>query len=306
LNSQLRLLPSLFRLLRPRLFRQSASRKSSPCPDSVFDCCFVSSSRAALLDIDLNLHKSNSTFFSDADINRAAFLTRTFGESLADPRLTADAAGKNANLILAGVQAKFLREVKPLQRYMMVSAILTWDERGLFVITYFVRPGRDKGIGGSAKQAASPARHLFSCSTDSKQRPSHLLAVLVSRYVARASRTKIEPLQLLQRAGLVRRREDGRGGWTRSGRLDLIMYRASCSESVSIPGTGGARAVGALAQSQPPTRISHKSASRVHVQYPSHASVKKGIKTDQTLGDGGGGGGGGTAVTEPMLQHTQC
>jgi len=145
----------------------------------------------------VNLHKSNSTFFSDADINRAAFLTRHFSEALVNPELNAGSGSKSANLILSGVQARFLREVRPLQRYTITSAILTWDERSLYVVTYFTKPNSVK----STVHGGSVVRQLFGAVTDpTTHRPSNVLAIVMSKYVLRAARTKIEPLVLLRSA----------------------------------------------------------------------------------------------------------
>ncbi len=149
----------------------------------------------ALLEVDVNVHKSNSTFFLDADVSRAELLSRQFAQALVDVAREGPGATSSPGLpVLAGTQATFLRELRPFAPYNVVSRLLAWDDAALHVVTYFVKPGTC--IDGQQEGVVGPAEVLRS---DSLRRAT--FAILVSRYVVRAGRRKIVPADLLRAAG---------------------------------------------------------------------------------------------------------
>ncbi len=153
-----------------------------------------------LLDIDVNMHKSNSTFFIDADISRAELLTRLFSEALVRDGLTQESGSKApANIILAGVQARFIRELKPYQRYVVISAILTWEGDSLYIATYFLRPGSESRVLGEDKSRLQKPSAIM---TDKSVRGS-VFAILVSKYVIRRGRVAVDAAKLIQTARLM-------------------------------------------------------------------------------------------------------
>ncbi|KAI3318594.1 hypothetical protein HD806DRAFT_539941 [Xylariaceae sp. AK1471] len=80
----IQILPSLYRLLKPRLGKQRlrASVQASTKPQATALAALfkyhITQSLAIITDLDINIHKANSTFFVDAGINRAALLTAIF------------------------------------------------------------------------------------------------------------------------------------------------------------------------------------------------------------------------------------
>ncbi|KAK8117790.1 uncharacterized protein PG998_006071 [Apiospora kogelbergensis] len=195
----LRLLPSLRRLLTPRLFgrRGVQSRNKTTSNDtatavavahpSLF-CHNTLTSRAILLDLDVNIHKSNSTFFADADISRAALLTSMLSEAL---------ASRNALFVLAGTQCKFLREIRPLQKYAVASQILTWTDKAFYVVTYFVSPRRSDAAAVCSLRGGPDA-----VLKDDKLRKK-VFAIMVSKYVFKAGRATVAPVDVFGAAGLL-------------------------------------------------------------------------------------------------------
>ena len=207
-----RLLPSLYRLLHPRLFPASNTKtppRLNPIPSSGPDAAVaqpalfkhhVSSSRAVLLDLDINMHKSNSTFFADADINRAELLTRLLSRGLATagpaPAELGPRSTSAAIPLLAAVQCTFKREIGPFQAYDLSSRILAWDDKSLFLVTYFLRPGTRlppdvELTGGPAAVLGEPT--LRRC----------VYATMVTRYVCKAGRETVLPKTVLEAAGLL-------------------------------------------------------------------------------------------------------
>ncbi|KAI3012773.1 hypothetical protein CBS147346_514 [Aspergillus niger] len=201
LTYSLQLLPSLYRILQPRLSRNAPRPKElvSPQPISnpklfypALPSLFrphTTQTHCPLPEIDLNLHKSNSTFFTDADLSRARLLSRLLGPAL---------AATGGMPMLAAVQARFLREIRPFQRYCVTSRILAWDQRSLWTVTYFLRGDVYKGMMEVDLLGGGPAAVL----RDEKLRKG-VLAVLVSRYVVKAGRVTVPPVEVFKRAGLL-------------------------------------------------------------------------------------------------------
>ncbi len=207
-----RLLPSLYRLLHPRLFPARKTQTPSEfntIPTSKPDVVVaqpalfkhhVSSSRAVLLDLDINMHKSNSTFFADADINRAELLTRLLSRGLAtagsaptelDPRRTTAVMP-----LLAAVQCTFKREIGPFQAYDLSSRILAWDDKSLFLVTYFLRP--NTRLHPDLELTGGPVAVLGESSLR-----RCVYATMVTRYVCKAGRETVLPKIVLEAAGLL-------------------------------------------------------------------------------------------------------
>jgi hypothetical protein len=160
----------------------------------------VTSHQNALMECDYNMHKSNSTFFSDMDINRAQLLLNLF------PRLprwapeigTDTPGGKKAERIisvaLGGTSCVFKREIKPLQRYEIWSRVLSWDTKWLVLITYFVKAGTHKSVMRSLRKGEERK--------DGSDAQKAILAVGVSRYVFKDGRRTAPPEEVLKHMGL--------------------------------------------------------------------------------------------------------
>ncbi|RAH53800.1 hypothetical protein BO85DRAFT_480970 [Aspergillus piperis CBS 112811] len=191
------LLPSLYRILQPRN-AQRPKELVSPHPINTPNLFYpalpslfrphTSQTHCPLPEIDLNLHKSNSTFFTDADLSRARLLSRLLGPAL---------ASLGGMPMLAAVQARFLREIRPFQRYCVTTRILAWDQRSLWTVTYFLRREVYKGLR-EVDLDGGPTAVL----TDWNLRRG-VLAVLVSRYVVKAGRVTVPPVEVFKLAGLL-------------------------------------------------------------------------------------------------------
>ncbi|KAI4595324.1 hypothetical protein KJ359_006998 [Pestalotiopsis sp. 9143b] len=210
LVSTLRILPAVLRLLKPRLppWNKAAKRRAAssspfvPAPSSLsasprlFQHHVTHSQRAVAADLDINMHKSNSTFFADADVNRTRLLASLLSGGLA-------ALGP-ANFILAGAQARFLREVRPYAAYDVSSRVLAWTDRSFYVVTYFLKPGARVPF---AVEGRGGPQALFAKGADDGLRRS-VYAVLVTRFVFKAGRETVLPEQVLRESGLLLNDED--------------------------------------------------------------------------------------------------
>lgn len=96
------------------------------------------------LELDMFLHKSNSTYFVDLDIARTKFLCQMFQKLFLDfyDNTIGDFKGKSINnfpyIPVAQVQCTFKKEIKVFQRFSILSSILAWDEKWLFVLSKIV------------------------------------------------------------------------------------------------------------------------------------------------------------------------
>ncbi|EPS25782.1 hypothetical protein PDE_00718 [Penicillium oxalicum 114-2] len=158
----------------------------------VFVTCKITS-RTPLLETDYNLHKSNSTYFSDLDVSRTALVTRLFspGVGLVSKELDQEflemsqKEGKRAPkrkpimIVLGSVYCSFKREIKPFERYEVHSKVISWDKKWLYILSSFMRPA--SRAGGERT----------------------LLATALSKYVVKKGRLTVEPGRILRLAGFL-------------------------------------------------------------------------------------------------------
>ncbi|KAK7960617.1 hypothetical protein PG988_011831 [Apiospora saccharicola] len=224
------LLPSVRRLLTPRLFGRGGgkgkgkkSKKPSDgsssggggggdvaLPAAAHPALFrhnVAFSSAILLDLDINMHKSNSTFFADADASRAALLTSLLSDAL---------AARGALFVLAGAQCRFLREIKPLRSYAVASQILTWTDKAFYTVTYFVTPRR----GDAAAVCGFKGGPAAVMKDDQLRRK--VFAIMISKYVLKAGRTTVAPAEVFGAADLLLS-DDAKSGATEGKKVGDVL-----------------------------------------------------------------------------------
>ncbi|KAJ5082588.1 hypothetical protein N7532_011631 [Penicillium argentinense] len=150
-------------------------------------------SRTPLLETDYNLHKSNSTYFTDLDVSRTALVSRLYspGVGLVSKELdkefaaAAQAEGKHAPkkkpvlIVLGSVFCSFKREIKPFELYEMHSKVISWDKKWMYILTCFMRPASRPG---GEKQ---------------------ILATALSKYVVKKGRLTVAPERILRLGGFL-------------------------------------------------------------------------------------------------------
>lgn len=158
----------------------------------VFVSCGISS-RTPLLETDYNLHKSNSTYFTDLDVSRTALVTRLYspGVGLVSKELDKeflDASkkeGKRAprrkaiTIVLGSVYCSFKREIKPFELYEVHSKVISWDKKWMYILSSFMRP------------ASRPGGEKT------------LLATALSKYVVKKGRLTVSPERILRLGGFL-------------------------------------------------------------------------------------------------------
>lgn len=107
----------------------------------------------SLLEMDFNMHKSNSTYFTDMDISRTDLLTKNlykFYRNYEDPSLPKLKWYQFIYSPLGSVGVTFKRELIAYRPYTVESRILGWTSKWLFVITVF-KTGKTINAYGIAK-----------------------------------------------------------------------------------------------------------------------------------------------------------
>ncbi|KAI9858875.1 MAG: hypothetical protein M1824_004040 [Vezdaea acicularis] len=183
----------------------------------------ITSSRTTLLETDYNLHKSNSTYFSDLDISRLHLMLCLFQKGC--EKLGAEkweGAYVPVKVYLGGVTCTFRREIKPFEPYDIWSRVLCWDRKWIYIVSHIVKKGVVKPKGytfqpnkgkrwtdrlfakaKSSNQQSAAGSHLQNGISDGQPPHDAIFATSIAKYVAKRGRLTIGPERLLDAAGLL-------------------------------------------------------------------------------------------------------
>lgn len=96
------------------------------------------------LEIDMYLHKSNSTYFADLDIARTKLVSERFGPLFWNyyDNIGKEFRGKSVNNLpyvpIGSIQASFKKELTVYQRYYIRSRVFAWDNKWVYILSQFV------------------------------------------------------------------------------------------------------------------------------------------------------------------------
>lgn len=191
----------LFRqLARHLLFRRSQlTIKNAEHGGEALFAPVVTSSYTPLLDIDYNLHKSNSTFFIDLDDNRTELMLALFKDVVRPLKRGKDNL-KPKIFSLGGTSCTFKKAIAPFTRYEISSRILCWDKKWVYVVSHFTKPGSSKPtrflIG--TQTAKNPAS-----SSKVEDQQDRIYATAITKFVFKAGRITCTPESVLEECGLL-------------------------------------------------------------------------------------------------------
>ncbi|KAI1392887.1 uncharacterized protein F4822DRAFT_426090 [Hypoxylon trugodes] len=220
------------RLVNAFRFILRTQRPAVPLTPSHIFQPIITSSTAQLMEIDFNMHKSNSSYFADVDIARTHLVCTLFAKGIETMRGgTAAYTGSKKpvfGLALGAVSCNFKRELRPYEEYEMWSKILTWDEKWIYIVTHFVRKDAAKPRNYSLypEQSPSQSRRNSADTSDEDllQRSSvdgassggssgndsddikpekHIFATALSKCVFKSGRKTVSPELMLQMSGLL-------------------------------------------------------------------------------------------------------
>jgi len=166
----------------------------------------ICTSRSPLLECDYNLHKSNSTYFSDLDVARSQLISCIFTrylDTLSEPSKEDNQKG-SFSFALGTVTCQFKREISPYQQYEMWTRVLSWDRKWLYLVTQTIAADKVKPRSYTLqpwKKGASDPR-VRNPSDGTEINPA-ILATSIARYVFKRSRVTIPVNTILTAAGLL-------------------------------------------------------------------------------------------------------
>ncbi|KAF4981620.1 hypothetical protein FZEAL_2632 [Fusarium zealandicum] len=203
------------------IFYHSFVRKSPKLGPKALFKPIISSSHAPLLEIDYNLHKSNSTYFADLDVSRthlvsylcrpsmAALSRNTQTKIVLDPKTEKPIKGP-IGIMLGAVECSFRREIPAYKNFEMWSRVLSWDRKWLYIVTHFVPKG-------AARPTSWLDPRFYKTATRGAQDAAggwdrKIYATAISKYVFKLGRFTVHPAIVLGgESGLLPTRP---GGWT--------------------------------------------------------------------------------------------
>ncbi|PLN77792.1 hypothetical protein BDW42DRAFT_196286 [Aspergillus taichungensis] len=157
--------------------------------------------RSPATECDYNLHKSNSTYFTDLDISRGSLSLVLFSRCLS---FRPSEANHTAAMILSGVQCVFRREIKPYQGYEVWTRVMAWDEKWLYLVSHFVERGKG-GPRACVLQGGDKSVVVgdLGRKKDEGGQKKKVFASSVSRYVFKQGRKTVAPEAILLQCGLL-------------------------------------------------------------------------------------------------------
>jgi len=182
-------------------------------PASLFTPIITTGFHAPLMECDYNLHKSNSTYFADADMARTCLMTTLFRHGMAHgmsyPDGPASAVKGRLSVNLGAVSAHFAREIAPYESYDVWTQVLSWDRKWIYLVSHFVRPGVVKPKGWLLQ----PLRHASKPAKGAGQKDvggdevwrKAVFTTSVAKYVIKKGRLTIAPTECMEMSGLLPR-----------------------------------------------------------------------------------------------------
>jgi acyl-CoA thioesterase FadM len=149
-----------------------------------------------LLETDYNMHKSNSTYLSDMDVSRTQLLTRLCSPGLRKVSIQLEKEGYKGRIliVLGAVHVTFKREIGIYERVAVRSRVLSWDDKWLVVVSYFVRP--KKGTRGKDVKAGE------------EEQVEEVCAMGLSKYVIKKGRFTVRPGKVFAMGGWMPKRPE--------------------------------------------------------------------------------------------------
>lgn len=189
-------------------------RTRGPIPPTIMPATLFQPSvirtRSPWYECDYNMHKSNSTYFSDFDVARSHLVTWICRRGIAELRKE----GNGCIVMLGGVHCSFKREIKPYQQFEIWTRVLAWDRKWLYIISHFVKSGEVQPKGWTLQ----PWRRLKSSkgtpdgsngtanghAGDGATQPHPAIyASAIAKYVFKNGRLTIAPARVLEGSGLL-------------------------------------------------------------------------------------------------------
>lgn len=179
----------------------------------------ITPTHAPLLETDYNLHKSNSTYFTDLDISRTHLVSyicraglKKLSENAKSKMVMDPTTGKVAQgglgIMLGSVACSFKKEIPSYKGYELWSRVVSWDRKWMYIVTHFVPKGTARPSEWlDPKCAKMRTRKAGQPAPDFEKK---IYATAVSKYVFKIGRLTVSPATILENCNLLPERP---GGW---------------------------------------------------------------------------------------------
>ncbi|KAF2688586.1 hypothetical protein K458DRAFT_292866 [Lentithecium fluviatile CBS 122367] len=181
----------------------------TPIPPTSLFHPVITSTRSPLLEMDYNLHKSNSTYFSDMDMSRTHLFCAVIRRAIHKTGQAMPASSSNTGgqymIALGGLACNFKREILPYAKYEMWTRILCWDRKWFYLLTWLVKPG----VGRPPRFTLQPWRKPKAGEISPEKLKGAIYATAVAKYVIKKDRITIPAEQVLVDAEMVPVKPEG-------------------------------------------------------------------------------------------------
>lgn len=210
--------------------------------DALFRPVILKGGHTPWMECDYNLHKSNSTYFSDLDIARTELVTCLMAKAIRGPKTESPKAGQTGNtkgtdpadstpgnymMALGAVSCSFKKEIKPYENYEIWTRVLSWDRKWIYLISHIVREGTvrptqwalqpwkdDAKLGRKSRKAVKKGNVVNQSPDGSRICPDKasdqgvdfkraILATSIAKYVMKKGRLTIPPEDVWEHCGLI-------------------------------------------------------------------------------------------------------
>lgn len=214
----------------------------------------ITTTQVPLMEIDFNMHKTNSSYFADVDIARAHLVCTLFSVGIEHCR-GGTGAFTGANLpifscALGAVTCTFKRELKAYQSYELWTRVLSWDEKWIYLITHFVRKGAVKPKDYSLYPEQNPLAEEMTEAEGEKHAERQMgldslschpgvVATALSKCVFKSGRRTVAPAFMFKKSGILppvsrsKLSPKTRGSDPSSTGSESELYSESCKSSDS-------------------------------------------------------------------------
>ncbi|CCU81560.1 unnamed protein product [Blumeria hordei] len=207
----------------------------------------ITASRSPLLECDYNLHKSNSSYFSDLDVTRSHIICALLEPGIRKTknnnteRLVLTPQGEPVqgrwSVILGATACNFKREIGIYEPYEMWSRLLCWDRKWLYFVTHFVKRGTVKPSsyihtdGSWLRKGYQTRKGEGKDDEDVDERA--IFASAISKYVVKIGRLTVHPEVILAASNLLPPRP---GGWHTMTSPPSVITSSDAMEFVDVDG----------------------------------------------------------------------
>jgi hypothetical protein len=155
---------------------------------------------------DHNIHKSNSSYFSDFDVSRSHIVGAILRKGILAASKS-DSAAKKHNMALGGVAAIFKREIRPYEKFEIWTRVLAWDRKWIYFVSHMVKAGTVKPSKytlqpwkkGRAKTFETKEEH----EAYREQLKKSILATSIAKYVVKNGRITVPTDVVMESSGLI-------------------------------------------------------------------------------------------------------